>query len=354
YPPLQGGISAKTYWLYNELSKSDFDFRSVTVGVKKYTAKYRDIERKTTCLRDKVIPWHLPETTLLDDRLLRASLKISDEFRPDIIETNYLWPFFKIGLLIARITGKPLITRHAGSDLIKFYHDSEFVDNLKRYFALSDAVVTNHRVENWISDLCDFRCNKIHVLPSYVPNPDVFKPRLSSKNYDVFFAGKINFYWDLKGMKQLLDFIKRRSLSALFVCGGNYAVEFKRQVEKLEISKLITYKFFVHPRQMPDLIHSCKFVWCWTESGGVEDFSNLIWESIFSGVPCIVNPEIVDKIISELRGIDCSNLLYTVKEGKSGPLFLPLQVKKPGECSGRAMLYRQYIRENQDLYRSLM
>ena len=124
YPPLQGGISSKTYWLYRYLEKKGFEFRIVTVAADAYTINKYHNDPNVTVVNEKKSPWHIPETDLLDDRLINEAKKIALDFCPDLIETNYLWPFCKDALLISKILKKPLLIRHAGSDIIKFSKDN--------------------------------------------------------------------------------------------------------------------------------------------------------------------------------------------------------------------------------------
>ncbi len=118
YPPMQGGISSKTFWLFRELEKRGFDYRIVTVATADYSIKGYDSNRsKTTVIKIKKVPWHIPESQLIADRIFHKAMKTAEVFEPDLIETNYLWPFCIPASLVANILGKPLMIRVAGSDI---------------------------------------------------------------------------------------------------------------------------------------------------------------------------------------------------------------------------------------------
>lgn len=311
YPPMQGGISAKTYWLYKQLEKDGFEYRVITPEAKHYSIPdHEHDESNVTVVKEKEIPWHIPESSLLDDRLINAALKVANDFTPDLIETNYLWPFCKDALFVAQTLSKPLLIRHAGSDILKFYKDQEFRDIMSHYFNQATAIATNTSSVNLLENICN-HSGKIQCMTRYIPDPSIFKPEKPDKQYDILFAGKINYHWHLKGLKLLLELIRQKKLKALFLIGGKYEEEIHQQIAKKNLGNSINVCGFVTPDKMPAIYNSCKFVWCWEEEGGIEDFSNIIWEAVFCGTPCILNSKLSEKI--EAEGWLKALLIYYIK-----------------------------------------
>ncbi len=354
YPPMQGGISSKTYWLFRELKKRGLNFRIITVETTDYSIKGCDSNRSiTTVIKTKKTPWHIPESELLGDRIFYKALKAAEVFEPDLIETNYLWPFCMPASLVANILGKPLMIRHAGSDIQKFGHDTEFMGTMKAYFDKAAIVITNRTVKTLIEKLCD-NTGKVCCLRRYIPNPEMFRPEPTEKNIDILFAGKINYHWNLKGINLLLDLIRSRKLKSLFVIGGKYKNEIVELIAQTETGNYIEVRDFVPPEMMPSIYNSCKFVWCWEEKGGVEDFSNIIWEALFCGTPCIVNSATVDHESNEgvpkgLRPLICK----TIPEQLMDYSFVPDAVVGDGMERKKTTLYEEYIESNVKLYESV-
>ena len=354
YPPMQGGISAKTYWLFRELEKHGFDLRAVTVEARDYSIKGDRCNRsKTESIRIKEPPWHIPESELLSDRIFQSSMEIIEDFKPDLIETNYLWPFCLPALLVANITEKPLIIRHAGSDIQKFYQDEEFKKNIKTYFKNAAIVVTNHNANALVRKLCDYS-DKVQCMRRYVPNPDLFRAEPYEKQFDILFTGKINYYWNLRGINLLIDLIKHRDLKSLFIMDGKYKKQVTELIEHTKTRAQIRVKGFVSPETMPKMYNSCKWVWCWDEKGSVEDFSNTIWEALYCGVPCIINAEMANRITYECIPNGLTQFIHktTAKQLKNIDLRNANIIDVNELETEKMTLYEDYINSNKTLYKT--
>jgi glycosyltransferase involved in cell wall biosynthesis len=352
YPPLQGGISSKTYWLYRYLEKKGFEFRIVTVAADAYTINKYHNDPNVTVVNEKKSPWHIPETDLLDDRLINEAKKIALDFCPDLIETNYLWPFCKDALLISKILKKPLLIRHAGSDIIKFSKDKEYLEIMESYFSHASAIATNSTSVKLVNKLCGFD-SKTFLMQRYIPDPSIFKHIESEKPFHILFTGKINYHWQHKGLLLLLEIIKEHKLKALFVIGGLYKNKLLEEISFNGIDELIHISEFVPPENMPLIYNSCKFVWAWEEEGNVEDFPNIIWESLYSGTSCIVNSAFAAKLRNEkipecfsslIRNFDAHNIMgfeFTIQ-------------KKDVECNHiKDDLFNKYVYDNINLYTNI-
>jgi len=355
YPPMQGGISAKTYWLYKQLEKNGFEYRVITPEDRLYSIPdHKHDESKVTVVKEKEIPWHIPESSLLDDRLINAALKVANDFTPDLIETNYLWPFCKDALFIAQTLSKPLLIRHAGSDILKFYKEQEFRDIMGNYFNQASAIATNTSSVNLLEDICD-NTGKIQCMTRYIPAPSIFKPEKPAHKYDILFAGKINYHWHLKGLKLLLELIRQKELKALFLIGGRYEEEIHQQITEKNLGTSINVSGFVTPDKMPALYNSCKFVWCWEEEGGIEDFSNIIWEAVFCNTPCILNSKLSGKIEAEGVVESFAQLLYQTDERSLADIDFNYPLSESIEnIETKTSLYNKYMADNKNLYQSVI
>lgn len=355
YPPMQGGISAKTYWLYKALEKAGFSFKVVTIQDEFHSIPDRELDdQKVTVVADREIPWHIPYTTLMDDRLISAALVTAKDFDPDVIETNYIWPFYKNAFLVSKILGKPLVLRHAGSDIQKFSSDPEFGSILKSYVSQASAVVTNSTSSDLIRGMCETR-EKVFCLERYLPDPDIFKPDdESDRVYDILFAGKINYHWRLKGLELLLKVVKRNGLKARFLLGGQYKDEVLELIRSHSIEDQCEISGFIAPEKMPRLYNSCRFAWCWEEKGLVEDFSNIIWEALFCDTACILNR---DTFGSEKSGVidpSFSGMLHAMDaKALNGLDSMPALAGRLGNQQEKQGLFERYVTSNEAVYHSL-
>ena len=354
YPPMQGGISAKSFWLYSCLEKKGFQLKILTIQENHYTIPSINDDDSVVVINEKEIPWHIPENNLIDDRIINAALKIAENFDPDLIETNYLWPFCKDALFVSKIIKKPLLIRHAGSDIQKFYNDAEFNEIINFYFHQAKAIVTNITSLHLLEEMHINR-NKVFCLPRYIPDPAIFSPSNVKKTFDILFAGKINYHWRYKGLEYLLEVIKKKKLRALFLIGGNYKDEILNMISTKKLNNYIEIFDFISPDKMPSIYNSCRFVWCWEDKGVVEDFSNLIWEAIFSNIPCIINSDDSSKI--EIEGVDKSfnDLLYLMDaERLMNFNFSCNDIIFSENQNHKVHLFGKYINANTDLYEKIV
>jgi hypothetical protein len=355
YPPLEGGIAAKTFWLYEQLKTKGYKTQVVTTEIKNYTISEIDQEDNILLVNVKEIPWHIPYTDLVYDRLLYEALNVVKTFNPDIIETNYLWPYCSVAVSLSQLLNKPLLIRHAGSDIQKFKSDDEFIRIIAHYLNQANKVVTNNTSYSFINKLCRGK-SKVEVMPRYIPDPLIFKEKDYPKEYDILFAGKINYFWQQKGIDILFSLIRKRELKALFIIDGNYRTDLLKIIEKENLGGSIKILNFVHPKEMSKFINQSKSVWCWESEDAIEDFSNLIWEACFCNVKCIINPDVkkgeeLDYLIKNFPGLIEIFKGNEVLDPKSKDSKYATKSK---EMKNIEEIHRNYIDQNIALYDSML
>lgn len=101
FPPFQGGVSSKYFWTYRALSRQyTFSWHAVTIRKKPYcSALPEDVREHVSVLDDapSSLPWFIPKTDLIVDRLVSAAIKVAGEQKFNLIEVNYLQPFCSAG-----------------------------------------------------------------------------------------------------------------------------------------------------------------------------------------------------------------------------------------------------------------
>ncbi len=356
YPPMQGGISSKTYWLYKGLKKKGFEFKIVTFQDRKYSVQGLDNNSDIIALNEKEPPWHIPSTSLLADRLINFSFKTVEYFSPDIIEVNYLWPFCNVGLIISKMINKPFFIRHAGSDIHKFKYDIEFREIMSLYFNSAKVIATNVTSKQFTEEIA-INPEKILCVPRYIPDPCIFRrgPTNTKKSYDILFAGKINYYWKRKGIMLLLEIIRKRKLKALFHIGGKYVNEVLDLISSKELDGYIKVNSYVPPDQMPQIYNSCRYVWCYEEEDTIDDFSNILWEAIFCGVPCIVNSNVFGKAEMTDIMLKFPHLVHQISSDKFNDFeFRNSESPLSDSKEVKLHLFNEYIKTNIGVYQEAL
>ena len=224
FPPAQGGISAKTYWLARTLAATGISFDIITIAPPSYRtaapATAPPDLRQRIC-EAEASPWFLPGGDLCTEHVITEALVLAAERAPDAIEANYLAPFGIAALVAARLLGVPLIIRHAGSDIAKLLDWPPARGALRALLGAANLVLTTPDARPRLEDLTPSR--RLLALPRYAPDPAAFawRPPISSRL--LLIAGKLNYHWRLKGLDVLLEALALRPewrvLSVVDGCG---------------------------------------------------------------------------------------------------------------------------------------
>ncbi|MGO8714962.1 MAG: glycosyltransferase [Smithella sp.] len=289
FPPIQGGISAAAYWLAKGLAEAGVEVHVVTNSLAietEYRISGYDLERNlpegvTVHQVDSATPWHLPFSPLYEAKLLDKSLEVCNRYHIDILDSRYLIPYGIVAFLAGRITSLPYIIRHGGSDLDKFWYKGELYSLLKLTFSNAAAVVSE-RPE--IRGLNPGGVN----LPRYIPDERFFYPLpKENKQPNLAYVGKINYYWQHKGLEQIIEFWKPySSMSRLvFLAGGTGKADFMRkcQVEGIEFAD------FIPPWEMPAFLRRIDYLFCLVKNNPIPDVSNIVLEAVSSGVKILTD-----------------------------------------------------------------
>jgi glycosyltransferase involved in cell wall biosynthesis len=295
FPPGQGGISAKTYWLYRSLARQGFTFDIVTLVPDLYASQ--DQAELPSGVHVRVLqantksPWFIPGGGLETERLIAAALAMATDNRPDVVECNYLAPYGIAALVVSRLLAVPLIVRHAGSDLVKLLGWDQTRAALESLLSSADLVVSNGDA---IDRLKSFT-SKIIVLPRYVPDPEGFNtdPQPCEERL-ILYAGKLNYYLELKALDSLLVALRLRDSWKLLIIGGGKGKEaFETDVKVNGLENRVRFMDFLPPEKMPGMIGAAQLIWAVERQGDVSDFSNIVWEAISCSRTCLISSSVI-------------------------------------------------------------
>ena len=293
FPPIQGGISAKTYWMAQGLAERGIETHVVTNAncvEKEYFIDDTPPEISSNLIIhfvDPDIPWHIPYSELYTSRLLDKTLEVINENHIDLIDTHYLIPYGIVGYLASKIKGIPYIVRHGGSDLVKFLQGKIFKHLLRNALQDAAAIITDDKNKELFENLN----SNVHVLPRYIPNEKYFEPSFTPHEIPTFaYIGKINYYWRHKSLDKITDIFDgvTGQHQLIFISQGKGFKNFSEFISERGLKNL-EFRQFVHPVNMPNLLKGIDFLLHFNKDNPIKDFSNILCEALYSGVKVLTD-----------------------------------------------------------------
>lgn len=329
YPPLEGGIAARTFWLARALAECGHEIHVVadrTDVSEQYTSPPEEecpVPDGVFLHRpDSFIPWHIPNDTHRAIDLLNITLEIISRVSPQIIDTGYLIPYGIVGYLASGISGIPFVLRHGGSDIAKFLKNGVWSALLTEAFKKAALVITDPDNVDQTSSLTE----RAVVVPPYVPVPSVFNAtdRLQHSKPVLAFIGKANYYWRQKGWDRAAEIVKCLGPRFEFetVSQGVGFADFQKYLNERSVEE-VKYRSFVHPVRMPDLLRSIDGVFSFQSGIPYPSFMNTVAEALYCGTT-VITDTIEPAAYMRQNGVETANL-----PGR----FLILNPEKPEEAA---------------------
>jgi glycosyltransferase involved in cell wall biosynthesis len=350
FPPLEGGISAKTYWLARAYAQAGHNVHVVSnanMADKAYIIPgcyphIQQLEGVTLHEVEPDSPWHIPNEPHSLARLVDTALRVAEQHELNVIDTGYMVPYGMAGFLLHKITGLPYVLRHGGSDIEKFLIPGGYSRLLTETIANADKV---HLA------LFEGRCRRVTILPPYVPNPDFFFPvkKRAKNRLKLLFLGKINWHWERKGLDLISRFIKimPKDWEIQWIGQGNGKTRFRQFLKEEGITGIQIHRF-VAPWEVPSIVQNSDFVFCLQIAEPIKSFSNLITEALACGtVPIVTNDFDTALYTDVFRKIDTSVVRFNASDVAAIVDSVPTGHQ---EISNRdetlSFFHRQYIEEN--------
>ncbi|MDP2858778.1 MAG: glycosyltransferase [Bacillota bacterium] len=279
FPPIEGGISSRSYWLARGFAEHGLTVHVVTnamsveddyriAGCESHLSSLEGVTIHST--RD--VPWHIPFAQAYAERLLNLSLRLIESGELDIIDTGFLHPYGTVGYLAHCLTGIPYVVRHGGSDLAKFLNHPEFSQLLHEVIAHASLVLTDPQHLSYFQQLNE----RTSALPPYVPDCRFFRPaqREPGAVPAIAFFGKINYYWRHKQLLELIEAVATRftKFRLVFYSQGRGLDDFRGSLTTL--GQDIELRPFVPPWKMPDEMGQADYVLV-AQDTAIPSFSNI-------------------------------------------------------------------------------
>lgn len=295
YPPLEGGIAAKTYWMARGLAARGHEVHIITHGLdagREYRIQGNDeppevLPNLWVHRPEEEIPWHIPEDDENFLTLLDLTIRVIQEHKVQILDTGYLVPYGIIGHLTKRITGIIHVLRHGGSDIEKFLKDKVLEAVLYETINCADVVVTDERYK----DLLEPMNRSLVIQPPYVVDAKAFTPIESSRpKQRLAVIGKVNYHWQSKGLHHIAEIMHRLTgqFECMFVGQGKGMSDFQSTLGQEVVSNII-WKPFVPPWKIPPLLNQLDALFLFESGLPHPVVSNLAMEAMCSGVGIITD-----------------------------------------------------------------
>lgn len=269
YPPIEGGVSSKAYWLAKTLGERGHEVHVVTNALEvedeyhevfdtndpNYSPKNVYVHSTDPSPTIKANPSHIPFSKMYCEKLASLAIKVIEEHNIEVIDSWYLIPYCVSGFLAKSFTNVPQIIRYGGSDLQRLYPSPYLNNLLDKIIKSADATITNNiPMQKVTVDTQAFHPKVVPIdLSSHVTNQKYF-----SGIPIILYIGKITHHFETKGLCELLEACSRinKDFLLLFVANGNKLNEFKKLVKNANLAEKTIFLDFAPPWKMPSILQA--------------------------------------------------------------------------------------------------
>ena len=336
YPPIEGGVSAETYWLARGLASRGHAIHIVT-NADEVEEQFRmqlgseDAEMLQPQFDnggsvrvhhvesfDPSAMFHIPVANPFVTRLASLATEVVRRYGCEVILAFYLEPYGMAGWFAAQRCGRPLLLKHAGSDLERLAKVADLGLAYKEILGDASAVVTSGRLMRRFSGM-GVLPSRIVENPPYRLDSGFFSPHGPALDAiamaisdgagsrvlpDNTVAPMIGVYGKVGPVKGTFDLIaalgrlatEGRSFRFAAMVGSEFGARMRTSLVRSGIADRTLILPFLPNWRVPEFIRACAAV-CFLE----RDFpiaihgSTIPEEILACGTCLIVSKEIADK-----------------------------------------------------------
>ena len=388
YPPIEGGVSAQTYWLAKALGEK---------GHKVYVAsncwevepRYREQigEKELHLLEPKNVELFstspdfrssIPFSRYYESRIASMALDLIGKYDIGIIYSHYLLPYGVSALMLKKLASRPWVLQHAGSDITRLFSfpqlKSIFIECLNNADRVIGYANTREKMVEHNLDL-----SKLVYVPKSI-NLEEFNPNVAPFDFIKYGIEKetavFTYFGKISGLKKTYEFInaaaeiKNEDFKIVFLTeAGNSAEELKEHAKKIGISDKLVFMPFMPPWKIPSIMKASTCIVCpeSEESPYLPKGTHgpqIAREAMAVGKPVIIGKGVKEKGIYK-NTAEKHNILVvdsTNKEDFSNTLkFVINNKEKAEEIGGNARKFAEanenfekYISSMESLFNSLL
>jgi glycosyltransferase involved in cell wall biosynthesis len=348
FPPIQGGVSMRTYWTAHELAKRGHDVHVVT-NAKEVQPPFRMYMRAQDwrrCTDALTVHWtdpvdrsqsHIPLASPFVTKLATVAAGVHAIAPLDVIYSHYMEPYGIAGHLAAQMTSAPHVVRMAGSDAGRLWHHRQFerlYDHVLRSAALvvATGTVADRAVRRGVDPRrIVFGGGYAVPVNLFAPGGAVLNlkalraelarcPDPAAQTWGEFRGDRPHFgiYGKLgerKGTFALLAALQRlkragAEVGLVALAHGNAAVEaqFRERAAALGLTDRILQIPFLPHWRVPDFLRGCLAVCCLEQDFPIGFHSPIIAREVLLSGACLVGSrEIIRKVAQGERLVDGYN-----------------------------------------------
>lgn len=349
FPPIQGGVSARTYWTAHDLAASGHEVHVVTNAKearppfrmhmrrqdwKRCEAVYEPHGRRTA-IGSVTVHWtdpvdnsqfYIPMASAFVSKLTATAARVYSERPFDVIYSHYLEPYGVAGHLLADFARAPHVVRMAGSDAGRLWRHPQLealYDHVLRSAAIviTTGVVAGRALKRGVSP------QRIASVGAFELPEDLFRPdgpaldvsalrreiELDPDMRDTVwggFTGDLPYFGiygklgETKGSFALLaamQQLKREGLGVGLVAmaHGWPALEskFRARAQELDIADRILQIPFLPHWRVPEFLRSCLAVCCLEQDFPIVFHAPVVAREVLTCGSCLVgSTEVIRKL----------------------------------------------------------
>ena len=289
YPPIEGGVSSRVYWLAKALGERGHKVHVVTNSLEVEDEYHEELDLNDPNFMPKNVyvhstdpsptleanPSHIPFSKMYCEKLASLAIEIIEEYNLELIDSRYLVPYSISGYLAKSLVGTPQIISHAGSDLQRLYPSPYLNCLLEKVLKNVDGIITNSSKAPFFANL-GVPSGKIFIQPQTPVDLQAFNPKVApfdltayvtNQNYFqgiplIAYIGKITHHFETKCLPELLKACSMINEDFLLVlmANGNKIAELKALVKSENIVEKVLFLPFFSPWMMPSILKSCTCV----------------------------------------------------------------------------------------------
>jgi glycosyltransferase involved in cell wall biosynthesis len=342
YPPIQGGVSMRTYWTAYRLAEHGHEVHVVT-NAKEASPPFRMHMRPEDWVRCEAqfsdgsltVHWsdpvdrsqsYIPMASPFVSKLASIAAKVHAERPFDVIYSHYMEPYGVAGYLASEITGVPHVVRMAGSDAGRLWHHPQLdtlYDHVLRSAesVIAGGAVMQRAIERGVNP-SQIVFGGGYTLPETLFTPDGPVVNIRSLIGELEspgpvgdtlwgdFTGERNYFGvygklgETKGSFALLAAMHRLKLAGVDVglvalAHGKPDVEgkFREMAQELGLTGRILQLPFLPHWRVPEFLRGCLAVCCLEQDFPIRIHSPMVArEALLCGCCLVASREVLRKL----------------------------------------------------------
>ncbi|MBI2654759.1 glycosyltransferase family 4 protein [Candidatus Woesearchaeota archaeon] len=213
----------------------------------------------------------IPFSRYYESRIASIALDIIKKYNIDAVYSHYLLPYGVSALLVKKLTNKPWLLQHAGSDITRLFSFSQLNSIFIECLSNADKIIGYaNTMEKMIEHNLDVS-KLVHAVRSISLNE--FNPNAKPFDFSKYGIGEgtavFTYFGKISGLKKTYEFInaaaeiKNEDFRIVFVTeAGNNAEELKEHAKKLNVFDKLVFMPFIPPWQVPGIMKASSCIVC--------------------------------------------------------------------------------------------